>query len=153
MTLLTLITFGVGIAAVVEDLARRQISNWTSGAALALGLAVQASRDGWRGAMAAGEGATVGFAVFLIFYLLRGMGGGDVKLMAGFGSLVGPGTILSAAWIAAVAGGLMATGFVAVRAAWRRRGNVPREARRGADAIPYAPAIVAGVWLAELAMG
>ena len=30
-----------------------------------------------------------GAGVFLIFYLLGGMGGGDVKLMAGFGALLG----------------------------------------------------------------
>ncbi len=43
------------------------------------------------GALYALAGAAAGFAVFLIFYLLGGMGGGDVKLMAGFGALLGAG--------------------------------------------------------------
>jgi prepilin peptidase CpaA len=95
----------------------------------------------------------LGFAVFLIFYLLHGMGGGDVKLMAGFGSLLGPGAILCAAWIAAVVGGLMAAGYTAACMVQKRRRTAPEQARTYGDAIPYAPAIVAGVWLAEFAMG
>ena len=84
-----LVTIIVGRAAVVEDIARRQVSNWTSGAALASGLpSTAANRDGAE-SLTASAGAAAGFAVFLVFYLLNGMGGGDVKLMAGFGSLVG----------------------------------------------------------------
>ena len=111
------------------------------------------ARQGWRGVSVAAAGAALGFAVFLVFYLLGGMGAGDVKLMAGFGSLLGPGAILRAAWIAAVVGGLMAAAYAAVRAVRdRRRAG---RSRQGAppDAIPYAPAIVAGVWLAGLALG
>jgi len=93
--------------------------------------------------LAAGRGT-----VFLIFYLLNGMGGGDVKLMAGFGSLLGPGAIVWAAWFAAVAGGLMGAGYAVALALRARRRTAP-----GGQAIPYAPAIVAGVWLAEFALG
>ena len=141
----------VGCAAVVEDVARRRVSNWTSGAALVSGLVLHSAQQGWRGAVAAAAGATLGFVVFLVFYLLNGMGGGDVKLMAGFGSLLGPSTILCAAWIAAVVGGLMAAAFAAFLVVHPKSENGRRITR--ADAIPYAPAIVAGVWLAEVARG
>jgi prepilin peptidase CpaA len=150
MTAVSLVALTVGAAAVVEDLARRRVSNWISGAALISGLAVHAHL-GWRGLATAAAGAAVGFAVFAVFYFLHGMGGGDVKLMAGFGSLLGPGTILCAAWIAAVAGGLMAVASAVVLAA-RPTASEGRAAAR-AEAIPYAPAIVAGVWLAEMARG
>jgi prepilin peptidase CpaA len=95
----------------------------------------------------------VGFTVFLIFYLLKGMGAGDLKLMAGFGSLLGPSAILCAAWIAAVVGGLIGVGYAVGLSLWRRRlagvgTQIPR-----AETIPYAPAIVAGAWLAEVALG
>jgi prepilin peptidase CpaA len=142
------VTLAVGCAAVVEDLARRRISNWTSGAALASGFVLHIAQHGWRGALSAFLGTLVGFAVFLVFYLLNGMGGGDVKLMAGFGSLLGPGAIVWAAWFAAVAGGLMGGGYAVALALRARRRAVP-----GGQAIPYAPAIVAGVWLAEFALG
>jgi len=151
MTAVALVALAVGTAAVVEDLARRSISNWTSGAALISGFALHCAQQGWRGAATATAGAALGFAVFAVFYFLNGMGGGDVKLMAGFGSLLGPGTILCAAWIAAVAGGLMAAAGALLLAA--RRTSFGGQSSAGADAIPYAPAIVAGVWLAELARG
>ena len=57
------------------------------------------------GALTALAGTAAGFAVFLIFYLLGGMGGGDVKLMAGFGALLGTGRLLEAAlWTAGIGG-------------------------------------------------
>ena len=151
MTAVGFVALTVGAAAVVEDLARRRVSNWTSGAALVSGFTLHGVQQGWHGAVSAAAGAALGFAIFAVFYLLNGMGGGDVKLMAGFGSLLGPATILCAAWIAAVAGGLMAVAG-AVLLAVRQRSSGGRVTAR-ADAIPYAPAIVAGVWLAEIARG
>jgi len=151
MTVQGLVLLAVGCAAVAEDIARRRISNWTSGAALVSGILLHCWQQGWRGAVAAVLGAALGFAVFLIFYLCNGMGGGDVKLMAGCGSLLGPGAIFCAAWIAAVAGGLMAAAYAGVLAVRAQRGTGARSG--AAEAIPYAPAIVAGVWLAELALG
>ena len=120
---------------------------------MASGLVLHISQEGWRGAVTAGAGTLVGFTVFLIFYLLKGMGAGDLKLMAGFGSLLGPSVILWAAWIAAVVGGLIGVGCAVGISLWRRHragagAQIPR-----AETIPYAPAIVAGAWLAEVALG
>jgi prepilin peptidase CpaA len=75
--------------------------------------------------------------MFLVFYLLGGMGGGDVKLMAGFGGLLGPSGILVATLFTGVVGGLLAA--------------VGLVCNRKCRAIPYAPAIVLGSWLALLA--
>ena len=146
----------VGVAAVVEDLGWRRISNWTSGGAVVAGLIVHYMQKGWPGALHSFLGALIGFGVFLIFYLLGGMGGGDVKLMTGFGALLGDQQILPAALLAAASGGIMALGFIAVRAVARRsralRGiAVPRPApseEARVESIPYAPAITAGAWLA-----
>jgi len=140
----------IGIAALVEDLAWRRISNWTSGGALVGGLAWHGLEWGWRGAAASLLGAAAGFAVFFVFYLLGGMGGGDVKLMAGFGSLLGVRGVLEAALLAAVAGGLLAAAWLAGARllAWGKG-----TAARAPVAVPYAPAIVTGAWLALLSQG
>ena len=74
------------------------------------------------------------------------MGGGDVKLMAGFGALLGDREILPAALLAAIAGGLMAVGYLAVR--WVIQRVRPQTGAAPSESIPYAPAITAGVWLA-----
>ena len=146
----------VGLAAVIEDLGWRRVSNWTSGGAVVAGLIVHSLQKGWSGALHSLSGAAIGFAVFLVFYLLGGMGGGDVKLMAGFGALLGDGRILPAALLASLSGGLMALGYLAVRGIVRRVKvwwgiavtDAPTGEARSRESIPYAPAITAGAWLA-----
>ncbi|HTW64109.1 MAG TPA: prepilin peptidase [Bryobacteraceae bacterium] len=165
MTALSVLVGLVGVAACIDDLWRRQISNWISGSACAAGFVLQTVQHGVRGTGSALLGALSGAAVFLVFYLLGGMGGGDVKLMAGFGALLGVKQLLRAALWTAGCGGLMAVAVLAARAIWnlstlqRRRsrnpmnpdlGSEPASGRK-ADAIPYAPAIAAGVWLSLVA--
>jgi prepilin peptidase CpaA len=146
VTAQALLAGGIGIAACIDDLRRRQISNWISGSALASGLVLQTVQHGWRGAGSALLGTLAGAGVFLIFYLLGGMGGGDVKLMAGFGALLGAKRLLEAALWTAGCGGVMALAVIAtglVRNLWTRG----RRPVAKVDSIPYAPAIAAGVWL------
>jgi prepilin peptidase CpaA len=137
----------VGILAAVEDLRRRTISNWLPAAALASGMAGHTLERGWRGLADAGLGTAGGFGVFLIFYLLGGMGGGDIKLMAGFGALLGAGRLLEAALWTAITGGLLAGAAIGIRALGRKRAPATASPAH----IPYAPAIAAGSWLALIA--
>jgi prepilin peptidase CpaA len=134
----------LGLAASAEDLRRRNVSNWIPLSALVAGLAWQVSQTGWLGLAASAGGAVLGFLIFLLFYLLGGMGGGDVKLMAGFGSLLGAGRLLEAAlWTAAI-GGLLAVAALGWHELSRRMG---RNRTKKMETIPYAPAITMGVWL------
>jgi prepilin peptidase CpaA len=142
----------VGVAAAVDDLARRQIANWIPAAALAGGVGWQVSQHGWWGWLHALGGAAAGFGVFLIFYLLGGMGGGDIKLMAGFGALLGAERLLEAALWTAGIGGLLALGVLGFRAL-RRGADAGAPARASSDSIPYAPAIALGVWLSLVPKG
>ena len=156
MTMQVWIAILVGLAATIDDLARRRIANWIPAAALAGGIGWQIGTSGWRGGLAALAGAAAGFGVFLIFYLLGGMGGGDVKLMAGFGALLGAGRLFEAALWTAGVGGVLATLVIAFKFLRRRAsgnkitGN--REEERQ-ESIPYAPAITLGVWLSLVPKG
>ncbi len=151
----------VGAAAMIDDLARRHIANWIPVAALAGGFGWQIGRTGWNGSLTALMGAVVGFSVFLIFYLLGGMGGGDVKLMAGFGALLGARLLLQAALWTAMIGGVIAVGALVWKAFRKRIGgvktagldaslDVDAEQKLRGDSIPYAPAITLGVWMSLL---
>jgi prepilin peptidase CpaA len=157
MTMQVWIAILVGLAATVDDLARRQIANWIPAAALAGGFGWQIGRDGWMGAVHALAGAAAGFAVFLAFYLLGGMGGGDVKLMAGFGALLGTGRLIEAALWTAGVGGVLALGVVAYQSVRRSLGSGKRietaEEKERQGSIPYAPAITLGVWLSLVPKG
>ena len=150
----------VGIAAIVDDLTRRRVSNWIPVCAFASGLTLQIAENGWHGALSALLGTAAGAGIFLIFYLLGGMGGGDVKLMAGFGAVLGVPRLLEASLWTAGCGGIMAVLVMAassLRGLWISRRPVQNKEQKGAsygapnngrvDSIPYAPAIAAGVWL------
>jgi prepilin peptidase CpaA len=117
----------------VTDLRWGTIPNWLTGAGAAAGLGCGWWSGGVHGVASAAAGLVVGFLVFALAHWFGGMGGGDVKLMAAFGALLGPSQIVGAAALAAIVGALMA-----LAALWW----MPRR-----TAIPYAPAIVCGAWL------
>lgn len=144
----------VGIAASVEDLTRRRISNWIPASACASGLIIQVAARGWHGLVSALLGIAAGAGIFLIFYLAGGMGGGDVKLMAGFGAILGVRRLLEAALWTAGCGGLIAVLAIAansVKRLHRKRHPHRVTATANANSIPYAPAIAVGVWLSLVA--
>jgi prepilin peptidase CpaA len=159
MTMQVWIAISVGVAAAVDDLWRRRIANWIPVAALAGGFGWQIGQRGiLAGSGAALAGAAAGFAVFLLFYLRGGMGGGDVKLMAGFGALLGWSGVLWAALFTGLLGGLFAVFAVAFKAARRAlmgpdKAAVTQEEKERRESIPYAPAITLGVLLALVPKG
>jgi prepilin peptidase CpaA len=154
MTLQVTIALLVGVAAIIDDIARRQISNWIPAVAFLGGVAALSAERGWPGAASSLLGTVAGFAVFLVFYLLGGMGGGDVKLMAGFGAVLGWERMLEAALWTAACGGLLALAVIAFSAI-RNRLLSGRSGSSGSKvtAIPYAPAIAVGAWLALIPRG
>ena len=134
----------IGVLATAEDVYRRRISNATSAGAFLLGLGAQTTLHGLRGAGDSLVGTVAGFLVFFIFFLLGGMGGGDIKLMAGFGAVVGWSQILMASLLTAIVGALFAMVFLLVRKLKNKQHDA---AAKAAEAIPYAPAITLGVLL------
>ena len=133
-----------GLTASAEDLWRRSVSNWIPASALVSGLVVHLWAQGWRGLLPALIGAAGGCLIFLVFYLLGGMGGADVKLMAGLGSIIGAEHLLEAAIFTAIIGAVVAcltlAGAALLKVVGKGQGGRPK-------AIPYAPAIALGVLL------
>lgn len=87
------------VAAAVCDLKTGKVYNWLTYPAVLLGLALGAAQGAEAGDMREGLadhaiGMGIGFGVLFAAYLFGGMGGGDVKLMAGVGALLGwPGAL------------------------------------------------------------
>ncbi|MBP0593731.1 prepilin peptidase [Paraburkholderia sp. LEh10] len=105
-------------AAAGMDLHTRRIPNVLVLIGLALALAVQ---WGLHGAVdGSGRwilGLLTGGGLFLPFYLLRGMGAGDVKLMAAVGAFVEPEMAMQIAFMTWVIGGIWALAVVVFRGA------------------------------------
>ena len=97
----------IGAVACATDVRTRRIPNvLTLGAALA-GVVFHTMTSGMDGALAAGGGWVVGLLLFLPFFALGGMGGGDVKLLAALGAWLGPQETLWLAVYAGIAGGVL----------------------------------------------
>jgi prepilin peptidase CpaA len=93
--------------ACVPDLRTRRIPNaLTFGAALTA-LLFHGVTGGWSGLLGAIGGWLLGAALFFPIFALRGMGAGDVKLLAAVGAWLGPAQVIWVALITSVAGGIL----------------------------------------------
>ena len=96
------------VAASLTDIAHRRIPNVITYPLAACGLVCHFASAGTSGLIFALTGILAGAALLLPFYMLGGMGAGDVKLLAASGSILGPFGIFTAALYSALAGGLYA---------------------------------------------
>ena len=94
--------------AVVTDCRSRKIPNWLTLPAIVAGLVYHTAANGLWGFIFGLEGALLGFALLIIFYVVGGMGAGDVKLMGAVGSLLGPKGVFFVFLYAAITGGFLA---------------------------------------------
>lgn len=108
MNVFAVAALALGIAAIVTDVRERRIPNLLTFGGAAAALVAHAVGGGWDGALHAAAGWMVGCALFLPFFLLRGMGAGDVKLLAALGAWLGPGDALWVALYGSIAGGVLA---------------------------------------------
>ncbi|MDY0307082.1 MAG: A24 family peptidase [Desulfovibrionaceae bacterium] len=114
--------------AVVTDLWDQKIPNLLTLPAMLAGLAYHWLARGLDGLAFSAAGLALGLAVMLVPFLLRLMGGGDVKLMAAVGAWLGAADVFSAFLFTCLAGGFYAL-FMLLRL-----GLLPRVLRNIRDA-------------------
>ncbi|MRH44310.1 prepilin peptidase [Aquibacillus halophilus] len=105
------------LISLITDLKDKKILNIVTFPAMIFGLSYYLFNQGWDGLLFSGLGFLVGLMVFLIPYLLGGMGAGDVKLMAAIGALTGASFVFYSALITSIIGG-----FIAIVLIIKRRG-------------------------------
>ena len=99
--------------AIYGEVKLRQIPNWLTLGGMVLGLG-SGFIEGWLGGLAdAGLGLLIGGGIFLPFCLLGVVGGGDMKLMAATGAIVGYPLVLRVMTDICIAGGLLAVAIMA----------------------------------------
>lgn len=129
------------IVAAVIDGWKLKVPNWLTFPLILTGLTLGAIHDlGWLrgtgdgGVGAALAGTALGFALLFPVYAIGGMGAGDVKMQMGFGAWIGafyglagteshPGAmwiVFYAFCLAAVIGGVLATGMIFLRGQLRK---------------------------------
>jgi len=99
----------------VTDIRDRRIPNRLTYGGLATALAVRCALSGWFGLRAGLAGLLLGGGIFYLLFLLGGMGGGDVKLMAAVGAWAGTAQAVAILIAAAIAGGILAVCYIGFR--------------------------------------
>ena len=104
------------LAAAVYDVRYRRIPNWLTVGGVIVAVAMNAVI----GPPLAGlgftlQGLAVAFTVYMVLYVLRAMGAGDVKLMAAVGAMVGWQRWLGIFFVSAIIGGVMAMILILAR--------------------------------------
>jgi prepilin peptidase CpaA len=105
----------LSLLAMMIDLKTARVPNWLTAGGLILGFGVRTFLMGAAGFEAAAAGALFGGGILFIPFLVRGIGGGDVKLMAAVSAWLGIGHAVVFMLATAIAGGLLALGYLAVR--------------------------------------
>ncbi len=149
------------IAISVTDLWKRKIPNLISLPVCIAALAIHTYFGGIEGFKFLGFGLLAGFFLFLLPFLMSGMGAGDVKGFAALGALIGPSAIFQTFLYTAIIGGLFSLIYILFAC------NIREKARAGIMAfgtfaatrdprcfapgpskkkhkLPYAPAMLLG---------
>ena len=100
--------FSAAFVALITDLKSGRIFNWLTFPLLLVGLAYGVATGGPQGLLQSLSGVGVGLLLFAWIFWLGHMGGGDVKLLIGFGAWVGPKETVEIALVAVLLGGALA---------------------------------------------
>ena len=107
MTLLNIFVGTLLTLACIWDLRTRRIPNVLTFSSAACALLFHLVTGGWPAAAWSLGGYVLGAVLFFPMFALRGMGAGDVKLLAAVGAWVGPGQVAVAALATSIAGGVL----------------------------------------------
>ena len=146
------------VAGVFYDLRERRIPNWLTVPALGVGLVLQGLQRGPEGLLIGLGGAAAGLALLALPFALGWVGGGDLKLLAAIGALMGAPFALWTLIFASAAAGVMAVGWLAVTGnlahsigymflRWFRRTEAKPAAL--AASLSFGPALAVGVLMAR----
>jgi prepilin peptidase CpaA len=95
--------------ACVSDVQSRRIPNWVVASLAATGVAYSVATGSLTHALLLSfAGLLLGLSIWLPLYALHWLGAGDVKLFAAAGAWLGPARTIEGAFIAALAGGVLA---------------------------------------------
>ncbi len=103
------------VVAVYTDIRWRLIKNSITLPAIVIGLLLNILGSGWQGLLHSLIGFWVGAGLMMIPFLFGQMGGGDIKLMAALGTLLGGHSILNIFFYTTIAGGVLAVIVIIAR--------------------------------------
>lgn len=109
------VVVSASIVAATTDLWKFKVYNALTFPLLVSGLAYHAYTAGWEGISDSAFGVLFGFASLILFYILGGMGAGDVKLLAAIGAWLGMPMTLWVFVVSSILGGLYAAALIIIQ--------------------------------------
>jgi prepilin peptidase CpaA len=109
---LLMCALAVAVVGAANDVRGARIPNWLTYSGLGSALAVRCVVLGWVGFKGGVSGLLLAGGIFYFLFLLGGMGGGDVKLMAAVGAWAGTKQAEAILVSSAIAGGILAVWYV-----------------------------------------
>jgi len=123
------------VTAVISDFSDHRIPNAITLFAAVVGLSSHLYLGGLHGVGLSLCGLVLGMGCLLPFYLLGGMGAGDVKMMGAIGAFVGPEASLFAVAVGLIAGALGGLGLLLFNAITGRRPSHSDTVRNQCDGV------------------
>jgi len=121
-----LLTIGLAlglIIAAVTDVRFGRIPNWLTFSLAIFGITAHTFFEGWVGFVFSVEGLGFGIGCLLFFYIMGGMGAGDVKFLGSIGAVVGTPAVLQVFLATALLGGLYSLATMIRLGGWRYTWN------------------------------
>jgi prepilin peptidase CpaA len=163
--MISIVVMAAGVIASWIDLRSRRVPNLLTMPLACAGLLLAAVHASDVTVPDALLGGLVGLGVMLPLHILGGTGAGDVKLMAAFGTFLGPAGVLAAFIRMAIIGGVIAVGVAVQRGRLRETLNGTALLVARVDGVaaaiehpavnnkfPYAPAVAIGAALVALGL-
>ena len=113
-TFLIVLLSSILIAAAIIDVRVRKIPNLLTYPTMVTALAYHFAMNGLDGLIFSAEGMALGIGIFILPYLMGGMGAGDAKLMGVVGAVMGPRGVFVASLATALVGGIMALALMLI---------------------------------------
>lgn len=108
------------LIAAFTDIWKFKVHNLLTLPLLLSGLLYHSFSNGWVGLTASLAGALFGFGVLFFFYLMGGMGAGDVKLMAAVGAWLGLAMTFNVFVVSSIAAGIYALVLILMQGAYQK---------------------------------
>ncbi|WP_136446114.1 A24 family peptidase [Alkalihalobacillus alcalophilus] len=96
------------LVALYMDVRYQKLPNWLTAGAMAVGLVFHLIMNGIDGLIFSVLGLLVAGLIFLLLYVFKALGAGDVKLFAGIGALIGVVNVLNVMMYSIIYAGLIA---------------------------------------------
>jgi prepilin peptidase CpaA len=108
------------LSAAITDLLRKKIYNFQTYPAMIAGLILGFLYGGLNGALENAAGLAAGIAILFVFFIIGGLGAGDVKLLGAIGALKGAQFVIWTMFYTGLVGGAVALAVIVWKGTYRQ---------------------------------